>query len=96
MKRLIAMGVAAIALLVAAVAGFIIVPEHAPVIGGSSSVDPFGNLKQSLSDSSAPTPPGPPWSQTLYDVARIGTWAALIIGVLLAATTLIVLARRSP
>lgn len=67
-------------LLAVAVVGFVIVPEHKPHL--------------------APAPGwwGGPyrvgWSQTAYDAARIGTWALLIVGVILLAVGLIDYARR--
>jgi hypothetical protein len=71
------------ALLVAAVAGFVIVPEHRPqVVGGRDLAGVmFGGATVG-------------WSRTVYDAARIATWALLIVGVLLAAVALINYARR--
>ena len=69
------------ALLIAAVAGFVVVPEHAPqfVCGG------FGEVTSS--DQCAG------WSRTAYDVAKIATWALLIVGALLVVMGLIRYAR---
>lgn len=68
-------------LLIAAVAGFVIVPEHKPqfVCGG------FGA-------EGGPQCAG--WSRTAYDAARIGSWALLILGGLLVVVGLINYARR--
>lgn len=68
-------------LLIAAVVGFIVVPEHAPqfVCGG------FGNPE--LGGQCAG------WSRTTYDVARIATWALLVVGALVVVTGLIRYAR---
>jgi hypothetical protein len=70
-------------LLLGAVAGFVIVPEHKPaVIGGSQ----WGGYL--LGGTSVG------WSHTAYDAARIGTWALLIVGAILIAVGLISYARR--
>ncbi len=77
-------GVGAVAvgavLLIGAVAGFVIVPQHAPqsVCGG------WGAL-------GGPQCAG--WSRSAYDAARIATWALLIVGALLVAMGLIRYAR---
>jgi ABC-type Fe3+ transport system permease subunit len=68
-------------LLIVAVAGFVIVPPHAPTY--SDVPEPFG--------SNYPTP----WSTAAYDAARIATWAALIVGLILVLVGLIA-AWRSP
>jgi hypothetical protein len=76
-------------LLIAAVAGFVIVPEHKPVpatCGQGSAVGcPIGGsyLPSGL-------------SQTVYDVLRVATWAVLIVGVLLVIVGLINYACRPP
>jgi hypothetical protein len=83
-------GIGAVALgavvLIAAVAGFIIVPEHEP--GIASSYTCLNSLAFSL-------PPGchTGLSRAAYDGLRIGTWAVLIVGVLLVAMGLIRYAR---
>lgn len=64
-------------LLVAAAAGFVIVPEHKPV--DTFPHPTVGDIEGALSSPSAPVT----WhlSTTLYDVLRVTTWALLIIGV---------------
>lgn len=68
------------ALLIAAVVGFVVVPENAPrsVCGG------FG-------EATGPQCAG--WSRTAYDVAKIATWALLIVGALIVLMGLIRYAR---
>ena len=83
--------VVGVVLLIAAVAGFVIVPEHGPgSTAGADVVIPGTNT-------SVPAP-GPVvvygWSQTVYDAARIGTRAALIVGAVLVVLGLIRFARR--
>ena len=68
------------ALLIAAVVGFVVVPEHAPrfVCGG------FGEATGNQCAG---------WSRTAYDVASIATWALSIVGALMATMGLIRYAR---
>ena len=103
MSRFLAKLAVGAVLLIAAAAGFIVVPEHAP---GSVMVD---NVSGAVVDQCA-TPeviPGggvPPCtethivhtglSQTGYDVARVATWACVIVGVLVMVVCLIGYARR--
>ena len=68
------------ALLIAAVAGFVVVPEHAPQFVCAGFGEPTGNQCAG-------------WSRTAYDVARIATWALAIVGALLATMGLIRYAR---
>jgi hypothetical protein len=84
---IIALGVL---LLIAAVVGFVIVPEHVP-------------MDEQLGQCGGPLTlpyPGPcrivhyGFSQTLYDAVKIATWAALIVGAVLVALGLIRFARR--
>jgi len=80
-------GVGAVALgavlLIAAVVGFVIVPEHKP-----HTVTSVAGGFECLSNC---TTVG--WSQTMYDVALIATWAVLIVGALLVVMGLIRYAR---
>jgi hypothetical protein len=69
--------VVGVLLLIVAVAGFVITPQHAP--------DACGQF--SFCDISV-------WSQSTYDAARIGTWAALIVGAVLVLLGLIRAAQR--
>jgi uncharacterized membrane protein HdeD (DUF308 family) len=73
-------------LLVGAVAGFVIVPEHKPE---------FTCLAQLLNGAICTSSVTSGWSRTAYDAARIGTWALLIAGVLLVAVGLVNFARPS-
>jgi hypothetical protein len=75
-------------LLVAAVVGFVVVPEHTP---GTQLVDAQGHPL-------AGCDPGAcagtnvvhiGWAQTTYDVARVFTWAVLIVGALVVVLGLI-------
>lgn len=71
-------------LLIAAVAGFVIVPGHAPGLSSDMSCAGWS--------------PAPPrchtgWSQMAYDVARIATWTLAIVGALLVVMGLIRYAR---
>jgi hypothetical protein len=66
-------------LLIAAVAGFVIVPEHKPQF--SCAGWGFGVQCAGL-------------SRTAFDVARISTWALLIVGAVLVAVGLINYGRR--
>jgi uncharacterized membrane protein HdeD (DUF308 family) len=70
-------------LLIAAVAGFVIVPEHAPMgsFNGSTCAEYAGCPRTGL-------------SHTMYDVLRVATWAALIIGALVVIVGLISYSRR--
>ncbi len=76
-------------LLVAAAAGFVIVPEHKPVTKyvdlstGSLCTPTAGCTKVHTGFA----------TQSTYDIARIGTWACLILGLLIVAAGLINLAR---
>jgi hypothetical protein len=70
-------------LLIAAVAGFVIVPQHKPAVVGGQE---WGGYLLGGSNVG--------WSRTAYDAARIGTWALLIVAVLLLTVGLISYARR--
>lgn len=105
-------GIGAVALggvlLIAAVTGFIIVPEHKPGTTPSATVKPV-NANNLAANSYCPggdptlvVPrdfqcPGPPrkigLSHTAYDGLRIATWALAILGVLTVVTGLIRYAR---
>jgi hypothetical protein len=77
-KRSLAAVAIGAALLVAAVAGFVVVPEHKPIppqcAHGQDYLCP------------EPTPPGAyvahGLSKGAYDALRIGTWALVILGVI--------------
>lgn len=76
-------------LLIAGVAGLIIVPEHKPLDGSgqpslAETLNPFTEASGSTQ-----------WSQTLYDVLRIATWAVLIVGAITLVVGLITYARGS-
>jgi hypothetical protein len=90
MRSFVAIAVGAV-LLIAAAAGFIIVPEHAPslTLGYSCPTRAPGVTNEGLCVHQG-------LSQTVYDALRIATWAALILGVLVAATGLIWTARARP
>lgn len=83
----ISMLVLGVALLIVAVAGFVIVPEHAP---HTSYVLPDG--EECLGNCEG-IHTG--WSQTLHDAARIGTRAALIVSIVLVVLGVIRYAQRS-
>ena len=72
--------------LIAAVVGFVVVPEHAPQFFDEPSgcIGAFCHLVNLG------------WSRTLYDALRIATWAVLIVGVLVVIVGLIGYARREP
>jgi hypothetical protein len=106
-RGFVAIAVGAVLLIIAA-AGFIIVPEHKPYVTYGDPAHPKVNCE---SGPPAPEPPGVVvggfWSRgcqtyhhfpshTEYDALRIATWAALILGVLVAATGLIRTARARP
>jgi hypothetical protein len=86
-------------LLIAAVAGFVIVPEHMPNITYADPGVPFVGCV-------APSPGliqphgcrtiRSGVSHTVYDGLRIATWAVLIVGALLVTVGLINYARRLP
>jgi hypothetical protein len=70
-------------LLIAAVAGFIVVPEHSP---GRVVLYECGDAFSGTRTCHR-TLPG--WSRTAYDVLRVTTWALAIIGVVFVAMGLI-------
>jgi hypothetical protein len=81
------------ALLIVSVAGFIVVPEHAPGVeqvgrdqfGNCQAIGETGNTCHYVATGLAHTP---------YDALRITTWSLLIVGVVLTAIGLIGFARR--
>lgn len=73
MRRTILLLTIGVVLLLGAVTGFIIVPEHAPYSGPSGVT---------FNPSPDEVLHGGGWSQTAYDLARIGTWALLIVGLI--------------
>lgn len=96
-------------LLVASVAGFIIVPEHKPhrvTVLKRIPENPNGLTRGAVSCTQGTLFSGPycnkkvktlaGLSQTLYDALRITTWAVLIVGALLVAIGLIRYARLGP
>ncbi len=89
MKTVISIVLGAV-LLVAAAAGFIIVPEHRPVTKyvdlstGSLCTPTAGCTKVHTGFA----------TRTVYDLVRVGTWAALIVGLLIVIVGLINLTRR--
>jgi hypothetical protein len=72
-------------LLISAVAGFVIVPEHRPGVAVDASCGGWGPCATGITA----------LSPTAYDVLRIGTWAALIVGTVLVALGLIRFAQRA-
>jgi hypothetical protein len=97
-------GIGAIAVgavvLIAAVVGFVVIPEHKP---GWKYVPPiwYDHVRYGV-NSCEPNGPGIPscpkvaiWpSRPVYDTLRIATWALLIVGALAVALGLIRYARR--
>jgi hypothetical protein len=86
-------------LLIAAVAGFVIVPEHKPNITYADPGIPSaacGPPIPGIYQASGCTAIRSGVSHTLYDGLRIATWAVLIVGVLLVVVGLINYARRAP
>lgn len=94
-------------LLIAAAAGFIVVPEHAPAsrLVGYRPAD-GGQMDQALCQAEGPASgackgyhPGHDvavgLSRTAYDVLRVGTWACVIVGLILVLVGLITTWRRS-
>jgi hypothetical protein len=89
-------------LLIAAVAGFVVVPEHSPGLGSvqvptHSSRCPSGfypTLGGAPGLESCPQDVVTGLPQTSYDALRIATWAVLIVGVLLVIVGLVSFARR--
>jgi hypothetical protein len=82
--------VVGVLLVIAAVAGFIIVPEHVPTttsLGACPGTIPSPGPCRTVHTGFA--------SQSVYDAARIGTWAALIIGSVLIVLGLIRFALRT-
>jgi hypothetical protein len=79
-------------LLIAGVAGLVIVPEHAPSVISADSIVIPGTTKR-LAGFGRTVVGG--WSRSVYDLARIATWALLIIGAILVVMGLIRYARRS-
>jgi hypothetical protein len=77
-------------LLIAAVAGFVIVPEHKPVPATCGQGGPTVGCFSGGSYSSSGL------SQTVYDGLRIAAWAVLIVGGLLVTVGLINYARPRP
>lgn len=83
-------------LLIAAVAGFIIVPEHAATVTYFDPAVPqaaCGPPNQGIAQAPGCTTVHSGVSHTAYDLLRVATWAVLIIGVLLAIVGLIHYAR---
>ena len=74
-------------LLIAAVVGFILVPEHKPAIR-----DTYDCLND-YTFRPLPASCLAGLSRTAYDAARIGTWAAVVVGTLLVVMGLIRYAR---
>jgi uncharacterized membrane protein len=68
-------------LLIIAVTGFVVVPQHAPTY--SDVPPPLGSHYPA------------PWSTGVYDAGRIITWADLIVGLILVLVGLILTWRRS-
>jgi hypothetical protein len=100
-RGFVAIAVGAV-LLIAAAAGFIIVPEHAPGFGYGVPGRPAVICSGPATPEEAHTALAgcrtlhPGLSRTAYDALRIATWAALILGVLVAAMGLIQTARVRP
>lgn len=67
-----------VVLLIAGVAGLVVVPEHAPSLSSPGSI-PIPGTTNTVNGLGLPTVVGG-WSQTVYDIARVTTWALLIIG----------------
>jgi hypothetical protein len=97
-RYLAAVAVGAI-LLVAAVVGFVVLPEHKP---GSMIVARSGpTLALTCASNSGGIPAdcvqvATGLSRTLYDVLRVTTWACLIVGALVVVIGLIGYARARP
>ena len=72
---------------IAGVAGMVVVPEHAPSLSSPSSI-PIPGTTNTVNGFGLPTVVGG-WSQTVYDIARVGTWALLIVGAILVVMGLI-------
>ena len=68
-------------LMIVAVSGFVVVPQHKPTY--SNIPPPAG--------SNFPVP----WTTSTYDIAQIITWADLIVGLILVLVGLILTWRRS-
>jgi hypothetical protein len=93
MRRSIATITGGAVLLIASVAGFIIVPEHAPGVAQVGR-DRFGNCQAIGETGNTCHYVATGLAHTLYDALRIATWALVIVGVLLTTIGLIGLARR--
>jgi hypothetical protein len=91
-RPLVSIAVGAV-LLIMAVAGFVIAPEHAPGVEQVGR-DQFGNCQAIGENGNTCHYIATGLSQTLYDVVRIATWGLLIVGVLLAVVGLIHYGRR--
>jgi hypothetical protein len=88
-------------LLIAAVAAFVIVPEHMPATQ-TTTVAPVNGYCPGVPGVVQPRDfacPGPTHSvglsRTTYDIARISTWAVLIVGALLVIVGLLNYSRRA-
>jgi hypothetical protein len=80
-------------LLIAYVAAFIVVPEHAAEVEQVGR-DQFGNCQPIGETGNTCHYVATGLSRTLYDALRVTTWALLIAGVLLVVVGLISYARR--
>jgi hypothetical protein len=77
--------ISGLTLVIVAVAGLVITPEHAPSFS-------CGKTVEGVCWGFSSTTTG--WPQTTYDAARIATWAALIVGAVLVLLGLIRFAQR--
>jgi hypothetical protein len=71
-------------LVIGAVVGFVVVPEHKPALVGGT------DLGHGLYTGGFETS----WSQTLYDVLRVVTWGLLVVGIVVLVVGLVDYARR--
>lgn len=103
MRKGVALIVVGVAFVIVAVAGFVIVPQHAPKTtfserarDGTPTCVPFGPTgfegNQPYNCVKVVTRAGP--SRSTYDALRITTWALMIVGALLIVMGLIGYARR--
>ena len=91
-------------LMIVAVTGFVIVPQHRPGSVLVGQVGGQGGINQALCQADGPSSSYCPhgghfvpvgWARSLFDLLRIATWACVIAGLILVLVGLILTWRRS-